>query len=160
MIRFIPSLIAATALATPALAKGPIDAIFPSDGSCYLRHYDRAHMSRHQDQLVTEIAIGPYAPEWGRQDHVAITLMVSVRGTDEFFVSYSVCQEDSGALSCQMEGDAGSFSLHADAGGKVRLEVSRRGMNFEGQSGFISISGTRGDDRVFLLPPVPADSCP
>lgn len=157
MTRLLPILLISAA---PALASGSMDQIFPSDGSCYLRHYDRAHMATHPDQLVTDIAIGPYAPEWGRQDYVAVTVVVSVIGTDEFLASYAVCRENRGSLTCLMEGDAGGFSLKAETSGKVRLEVSRQGMNFEGRSGFISLSGTQGDDRVFLLPPVPADSCP
>ncbi len=147
-------------LATPALAKGPMDQIFPSDGSCYLRQYDRAHMSSHQDQLVTSIAVGPYAPAWGTQDTTVVTIMVSVRGTDEFFVANAYCDAGGADVFCQMEADAGAFTLAPDAGGKIKLKLTRDGIAFEGRSGFVALSGTRGDDKVFLLPRVPADSCP
>lgn len=160
MVRFQAPLAALLACATPALAKGPMDRIFPSDGSCYLRHYDRSHMSKHQDQLVTDIAIGPYAPEWKTREDVVVTVMVSVRGTDEFFLANAYCKEGSTDLFCQMEGDAGAFTLTPQKGGKIMLSPTRAGMAFEGQSSFIALSGTSGDDRDFLMPPVPADSCP
>lgn len=160
MSRIFLSVAALLASAAPALAKGPMDRIFPTDASCYLRHYDKTHMSKHQDQLVTDIAIGPYAREWGTRDYVVVTVMVSVRGTDEFFLGNAYCEEGGADLFCQMEADAGAFTLTPDKGGKIMLRLTRDGMAFEGQSGFIALSGTSGDDRAFLMPPVPADSCP
>lgn len=150
--------LALTLLATPALAESPRQAMFPSDGSCFLRHYDRAHLAKHPAQKVQEIALGPMSGNF-ESDVLILTVVVDLIGVDERYTGTAYCDNTGGSLSCQMEGDAGWFTLTPRKKGAVLLTVGKGGLVFEG-SNFIYISGTMADDREFLLPPVPADSCP
>lgn len=151
------ALLAALA-ASPALAQSPREAMFPSDGTCYLRHYDKGHMAAHPAQRVREIAIGPLSGSFGG-DELILAVNVTLRDSPEIFTGAAYCENSADTLGCHLEGDAGWFTLHPRPGGKILLEVSRDGIGFEG-SDFIELSGNSGDDREFLLPPVPADSCP
>ena len=151
-------LLALPLLASPALAESPRDALFPSDGSCYLRHYDNAHLAKHPDQLVKDIAIGP-DPAGFRSNPMVLRLTVSLRGQSELFLAYAYCENTGGALSCGLEGDAGWFQITKGAKG-AKIRVGRDGLGFEGASGFVTLGGGQSDDAVFVLPPVPADSCP
>lgn len=150
--------LALTLLATPALAESPRAEMFPSDASCYLRHYDKAHLAKHPQQQVREIALGPQTGSF-ESDVLSLTVALSLRGVPEIYSGTAYCENTGGSLSCQMEGDAGWFTLTPRKKGTVLLKVGKDGLGFEG-SNFITISGTTGDDREFLLPPVPADSCP
>lgn len=145
-------------LATPALAQSPREAMFPSDASCYLRHYDKAHLAKHPDQLVKDIAIGP-DPAGFQGRELVLRVLVSLRGQSELMMGYAYCENTGGALSCGMEGDAGWFQLTPNAKG-VKLSVGRDGLGFEGASGFVTLGGGESDDEVFVMPAVPADSCP
>lgn len=150
--------LALSLLATPALGQSPRDTMFPSDASCYLRHYDKAHLASHPQQQVREIAIGPQTGSF-ESDVLSLTVTLSLRGVPEIYSGTAYCENTGGGLSCQMEGDAGWFTLTPRRKGAVLMAVGKGGLVFEGRN-FIYISGTMGDDRDFLLPPVPADSCP
>lgn len=144
-------------LAAPAMAQSPQEAIFPFDGYCYLRHYSSAHLAEHPDQRVREVALGPY-PGFVNADAPMVKVVLSLRGGNRYEAT-AYCENDGGALSCQLESDGGWFHLQPRPKGAVLFQVGRRGIAFEGAD-FLELSGTRGDDREFLLPHVPADSCP
>lgn len=146
-------------IAAPASAQSPRDLMFPSDATCYLRHYSAAHLASHPAQRVTQIALGP---EPGSRNPMQLTLRlaVSLRGTGEDFLSLAYCENTGGALSCQVEGDSGWFMLKPAAKGGILMTTGRRGLGFEGERDFVQIGGGASDDNSFLIPPVPADSCP
>lgn len=154
MRRLLPLLL----LATPALAESPREALFPSDGACYLRFYDKAHLAQHPDQLVKEIAVGP-EPSSMKAGQLVLRVAVSLRGNPEQFRGYAYCDNTGGTLSCGLEGDAGWFQMQPTAKGAL-LMVGRDGIGFEGDSGFVELGGGRSDDESFAMPRVPADSCP
>ena len=145
-------------LATPAFAQSPRDAIFPSDASCYLRHYSAGHLASHPQQNVAEIALGP-EPATFDAPVLGLRLALYRRGSNTRYEGRAACENTGGALSCQLEGDGGWFTLWPKADGTLRLEVGRGGLIFEAAD-FLEVSGISGDDRVFVLPRVPADSCP
>lgn len=151
-------ILALTLLATPALGQSPRQTMFPSDASCYLRHYDRAHLASHPQQRVSEIAIGPLSGSF-ESDVLSLSVQISLRDVDQIFTGTARCENTGGSLSCEMDGKAGWFTLTPRAKGAVRLDVGRGGLVLQDR-GFIYVSGELGDDRQFLLPPVPADSCP
>jgi predicted nucleic acid-binding Zn ribbon protein len=128
-------------------------------GSCYLRQYTRAHLAEHPDQTVTMIALGP---ETGAEEADApiLRLMVAVRGDGEFYRATAYCDGWGRRMDCMLEGDAGGFTLEPARDGAVRMTLARYGITFEGSGGFVTLEGDRGDDRVFLIPAVPADACP
>ena len=150
--------IALTLLATPALAQSPRDTMFPSDASCYLRHYDRTHLAGHPQQRVRDIAIGPASGSF-ESDVLRLTVQIMLRDVEQIFPGTARCENSGGSLSCEMDGKAGWFTLTPRPKGAVRLDVGRGGLVLQDR-GFIYVSGELGDDRQFLLPPVPADSCP
>lgn len=145
-------------LATPALAESPIQALFPSDGSCYLRHYNRSHMASHPDQMVTEIAMGPASG--ARSGRVVIlNVQVQLRGASEIYQAAAYCENTGGAVSCGLEGDGGWFQLQPHAKG-MKMTVGSMPLGFEGRNGFVTFGAEASDDDSFILPRVPADSCP
>ena len=139
-------------------AQGLRGDLFPSDAACYLRYYDDAHMAAHPQQQVVQMAIGPDAAQT-TVAALALRLQLVARGSADFYTGVAYCTENGAALECGVEGDGGSFVLDR-AGARLQLTVGRGGVYVEGASGVLEISGTTGDDRVFLLPAVPADSCP
>lgn len=144
-------------LASPALAQSPQEALFPFDGHCYLRYYKAAHLAQHPAQQVQEIALGPY-PGFAMGADPRIKVAITLRSGNRYDAT-AYCENDGAVLSCQLEGDGGWFHLHPRPKGALMFEVGRRGIALEGAD-FLEISGTRGDDREFLMPHVPADSCP
>lgn len=162
MKRTAASLALAAALPTtlPAHATTLRDMMFPTNVSCYLRQYSDTHLAGHPDQLVAQIALGPtpgnsYEPGW-----IVLTVMVRLRGSQEVYTGGAICDLAGDHLDCAMEGDAGAFTLKRVKDGAVMLNVTSRGISFEGARDFIEISGTSGDDRAFLLPQALAGSCP
>lgn len=142
------------ALAAPVLAGGPMGQMFPDKSGCYARSYSLDHLNAHPEQLVTDIRL---TPEGSVEDPmlglwVDLMLRGDIAGT---YTGLAYCEEAGAGLSCGMEGDAGSFTLAPDKGGKVLLDVGRYGMGFEGDAGFITLKSDRGDDRSFLLSPAP-----
>lgn len=144
-------------VAFAAIATLPAEAAAP--GQCYLRQYSRQHLAEHPAQNVTLIALGP---ETGADEADAPILRVGlmVRGDDEIYLGTAYCDGWGRRMDCVMEGDAGAFILEDAKGGAVKLTLARRGIAFEGSRRFVELAGDRGDDRVFLIPAVPADACP
>jgi hypothetical protein len=140
-------------LSQPAAAQGLL-----GEG-CFLRAYTPDHLARHPDQQVTIIALR----RADRHDTLGgawVELSVGMRAWDEVLQGSALCDPvPAGALNCQMEGDAGAFRLDPARGGALRLTVAARGVMLEGTSDFAMLSGTSGDDRVFLIPPVDPVAC-
>jgi len=139
-------------------------------GTCYLRRYTADHLQQHPQQRVSALGLILY-PDG---DQNLATLYVKVRlgqagpgqvgpgqvGPGQVRAMGSAyCNQDGEGLDCLMEGDAGRFSLTGAKNGALRLSVAPRGISFEGDRDFITLSGTKGDDRVFLLPPLGDADC-
>jgi hypothetical protein len=145
--------------ALPVAAQTPRQILFPHDGSCYLRQYSREHLATHPDQMVTQIALGP---EYGQAeaDVLVLRLAVQARGSAERFTASAYCDNAGDSLSCGIEGDGGLFTLTPGRKGALTMKVGRDPLGFEGARGFFTFGGGVSDDETFLIPPVPADSCP
>ena len=135
------------------------DRLFPSNVSCYLRYYNEDHLAAHPAQQVASVQIGPEYYSFG-QSPLQLRVVMNRRGDFQEFRAQAYCDDDGKALNCQLEGDAGAFRLEPGRDGALRLSVAPRGMSFEADTGFLTLDGQKADDRVFLLPAVPADSCP
>ena len=123
---------------------------------CYLRRYSVDHLNQHPDQRVAAMGLA-LMPEV--RDQTILILYVRVRSSVETAVAAAYCAAQVDGLDCQLTGDAGQFSLTAARNGALRLTVAARGISFEGRRDFITLKGTTGDDRVFLLPPLGAEPC-
>jgi hypothetical protein len=139
--------IALALLAAPARADAPFD-------GCFVRLYDAEHLADHPDQLVTAIALKPF-PE--PTDGIILNLYLQMRG-GVAVMGTAYCNQDGEGMTCGLEGDAGGFSLGPGKGG-ILLRVDPGGMSFEGARDWVTISGTAGDDRSFLLSHSANPSC-
>lgn len=153
-------MLAAPALTAPAAAQSLIDTHLYADGGsgCFLRQYTGNHLARHPQQMVSMIAIGrtDFVPLSGEQP-VRLTVMFR---TGDSASAEAWCREGGPGMVCNAEGDAGTFTLEGRAKGAVVLRPVGEGLVLEGADTFHFLSAIDGDDREFLIPPVPADACP
>ncbi len=145
-------------LPLPLFAQTAATAMFPPEASCFQRHYDAAHLAKHPKQNVMDIALTP-AEGQKVSTSLVVDISVKLRGQSESYIGSACCEPDAVGLSCGMEGDAGAFSLALRDGGALFLKVDPGGMSFEGAQDFLTVSGTSGDDREFLMLPVAAGDC-
>lgn len=137
-------------LAGPVLAESVLDPVLGGPGSCYARAYDRAHLSSHPRQRVSQIALG-YS-DWQEAGY-DITLDLSFTLRDgAVYSALAFCRED----LCSLEGDGGYFNLLPRDNG-LQLSVVRR-LELEGYSGF-SGDLMDSDDQVFLIYPARPAVC-
>lgn len=150
-------MIALSLLPLPLLAQTGAVAMFPPQAACFQRHYDAAHLAKHPQQQVVDIALTP-----AEGQIVSTSLVVDIAVTlrdGERYIGSAYCEPQAAGLSCGMEGDAGAFGLGLRNGGALLLTVSPLGMSFENDQGFLTLSGDSGDDRAFLMQPVAATDC-
>ena len=145
-------------LPLPLYAQTGATAMFPPEASCFQHHYDAAHLAKHPQQKITDIALTP-AEGQEVSTSLVIDISVKLRGISDSYIGSAYCEPDSVGLSCGMEGDAGAFSLALRDGGALLLQVDSGGMSFEGERDFLTLSGSSGDDRAFLMYPVAAADC-
>lgn len=134
------------------MADGMLSQLFPGKSGCYSRSYSDAHLAKHTEQLVTDIAV---MAEGSIADPM-LGLWVTLRLRGDIAGSYEAlayCENAGAAVTCGMEGDAGSFSITPDGDGTIVIDVGPYGMSFEGDAGFITLMSDRGDDRSFRLAP-------
>ncbi len=153
-------IVMAMLLATPALANGPREMMFSSTGICYLRLHSADHMASNPAQRVETIALWPDSESWDDPSRIILRLLVQLRSKSDFLTAYACCEDGPDAMLFGLEGGAGTFTLSPKADGGIVLDVGEFGMSFEGSQGLVTVSGTSGDDRACVMPPVPADACP
>ncbi len=125
---------------------------------CFVRTYNSAHLAKHPDQLVRFISLSPVplpAPAAG----VVLNLMVNKRGSDDFPSSLIYCRPNGGTLDCLAEENRGRLTISDGGKGRLLVTVGAKGLALAGQREDVLISGTRGDDRSFLIPQVDGDQC-
>lgn len=148
-------------MASPAFAENVLDSHFGNpalpSSSCFVRSYSNGHLAKHPDQVVTDIAVMVSALSAGGRAPL-LDVFVTLRGDRYQYHGLASCKTKGKGLICLLEGDAGAFTLTGENSGALRLTVGRQGMAFEGDK-FVEISGTQGDDRVFLIPNVPGELC-
>lgn len=129
-----------------------------ADTGCHMRLYTRDHLARHPEQMVAAIGLRLAGGDPVTRTRL-LDVLVRLRGRPDRLTATAYCQATpAGALDCLMEGDAGAFVLTRARDGALRLAVAPRGMSFESDE-FITLSGTTGDDRVFLIPPAAESAC-
>lgn len=153
------------AVTTPqSLADAPkspfFDTVFATaqDGKpCYGRTYDDAHLKSHPSQKVRRIEIDMDKTDSNERANTAerfeLGIAVMTTKSGEWYGNAAYCKAAEQSAECYIDGDGGKFKLTAADDGAVRLETGDYGISFEGEKDFIELSGTGGDDRVFLLKP-------
>ncbi len=145
-------------LPLPLQAQTGAIAMFPPEAACFQRHYDAMHLAEHPQQRISAIALTP-AEGQVVSSSLVVDISVNLRSGSESYSGSAYCEPDAAGLSCGMEGDAGAFNLVLRDGGALLLKVDPGGMSFEGTQDFLTVSGTSGDDRAFLMYPVAAADC-
>lgn len=142
-------------LGTAALAQSPQDLMFPDAGTCYARIYSADHLAGHPAQRVTGMRLSPDFRI--AEPFLGLHVELSLRGVPGgAFEGVGYCENEGGeTLYCGLEGDAGGFTVTPAKGGAVLVTVSRSGMSFENEAGFVTLERQTGDDRSFLLRPSP-----
>jgi len=137
--------------ALPLDAQSPRDQLFPTPGSCYSREYSAAHLASHPAQRVTSMALTP-DQQAAAGPQLQLWIIATVRTMPGKLEALAYCENSTtDMLDCAMEGDAGGFTISRAKAGAVLMTVSSEGMSFEGETGFVRLEKTRGDDRSFLL---------
>jgi hypothetical protein len=131
---------------------------FTKGSGCHIRNYDAAHLAKHPEQTVAQIALNPSAlpQEPGLE---LLDLFVQVKTSAYHYHALAYCKPGPRQWSCNLEGDGGSFALTHEKPGTLRLTISLGGLGFEGAQDFLTLYGDRGDDRVFLIPSVASELC-
>lgn len=155
-MRFLLPLIL-TFAATTAQADDGFDTYFKT-GGCFVRDYTATHLADHPQQQVRYIALSPsLLPEL--ENIRVLNVFVALRDNDYYYHAVANCAADGQHLHCQMDGDAGTFTLEPARKGGLRLTVGPNDMEFKGNAPSVSLQANSGDDRVFLLPNVDASIC-
>jgi hypothetical protein len=104
------------ALATPAHAN--------DKSGCFARVYDKTHLAKHPDQLVTAAQLHIYpAPRDTGYAHW-FKLRFQMRGRVETLQTEGYCTKEGPALNCHVEGDGGGVQVEHRAG-NVRMSLDR-----------------------------------
>jgi hypothetical protein len=148
------------ALAGDAPAKGNFYeqyfSVFKHGRLCYGRTYDDAHLIEHTEQRVRSIEIEMTKDNASgvanQPERFELGFGLMLRTSPEWYGQAAICKATDIGADCYLEGDGGLFKL-TPADGGLRLETGDYGISLEGSKDFMSLSGTEGDDRVFLLKP-------
>src|SRR5262249_12401176 len=128
---------------------------------CFVRVYDKAHLAKHPDQLVTAAKLHIFAPpqEPGYAPHW-FTLRAKVRGSDKTLHTSGGCIKNALGLRCWVDCDGGGVDV-APRGDHVMMYLERIRMftcDQEPLERGEDLSGGK-DDRVFRLNRVDEREC-
>ena len=126
---------------------------------CFVRVYDRAHLARHPDQVVTAVKLLVKQAERG----LSVRLFpesIKVRGRNEVLKTAGLCQTGGPRVHCFVECDGGGIDVNPRPGFVMmyleRIRMAECGKdNVEGGE---EISGGK-DDREFRLDRVDEVMC-
>jgi hypothetical protein len=143
-------------LAVPATA-GP-DAL-----GCFTRTYDRAHLARHPDQVVTAVKLHIYRPPPSNLNKYWFLAQFKLRGRDETLRTSGICNERASGLHCFVECDGGGVDVVPRVRDAMmylnRIRVAACGEDLiDGGKTAQELTGGK-DDRVFRLDRVDAAAC-
>jgi hypothetical protein len=131
---------------------------------CFVRVYDKAHLAKHPDQLVTSVKLHIFKPDPGAgPPEVKIhwfALKAKVRGRDETLHTSGLCTAGAFGLRCWVECDGGGVEV-APRGDHAMMYLKSIRMftcDQEPPDGGEDLSGGK-DDRVFRLNRVNERAC-
>jgi hypothetical protein len=134
---------------------------------CFVRVYDKAHLAKHPDQIVTTVKLHIKEPD-PDPDHAQpekgyhwFTLKVKVRGRDETLHTSGICFEGALGLKCHVECDGGGVDVTPRGDHAMMYLKSIRMFTCDQDpidGGGEDLSGGK-DDRVFRLNRVNERAC-
>ena len=120
---------------------------------CFTRSYDRAHLARHPDQLVTAVKLHVYRPPRGITSKYWFLAKFDLRGRDETLRTSGICDETAKGLHCFVECDGGEVDVvpreHDALMYLDRINVAKCGQDYVNEGGQELTGGK--DDREFRL---------
>jgi hypothetical protein len=125
---------------------------------CFVRVYDRAHLARHPDQVVTAVKLLVKQAERGSQ--YDFFLHIKVRGRNEVLKTAGLCQTGGPRVHCFVECDGGGIDVNPRPGyvmmylDRIRMAECGKDNVEDGEE----ISGGK-DDREFRLDRVDEVMC-
>ena len=134
----------------------------PEALGCFTRTYDRAHLARHPDQLVTAVKLRVYRPSPGEitRGNYWFLAQFSLRGSDEPLRASGLCDETAKGLHCFVECDGGAVDVVPRARAAMmyldRIRAAKCGQEVDGDGQ--ELTGGK-DDRVFRLDRVDSAPC-
>jgi hypothetical protein len=132
----------------------------PNALGCFARTYDRAHLARHPDQLVTAVKLHIYRTPPDILNKYWFLAQFRVRGKDEPLRTSGICNEKASGLYCFVECDGGSVDVVPRARDammyldRIRVAACAEDTLTGGQE----LTGGK-DDRVFRLDRVDGAAC-
>lgn len=144
--------------AAVSLAAAPASAAY--DG-CFSRSYDASHMAAHKGQTVTNIKMRLSAREMGDAFKMGVELRFGFRGKDGGFFAVGACKEDGDRAICNLDQDAGQFTLKPSEGGFLLspLQDLRADSETGNEEDYVPIKTSNPEDRVFALKSAAATDC-
>jgi hypothetical protein len=76
---------------------------------CFTRTYDRQHLARHPDQLITAVKLKIY-PSSG-PEHLLFAIQMRRRGEDKTLHNGGYCKEEGSTMRCNIECDGGGVNV-------------------------------------------------
>lgn len=152
---------AALLLSLTTLAEAQAQTLFQrffTNGACYARAYDAAHLAKRPRQTVTHFHLRRADTDPLRAQNPGrfiVAFGFRVTNAADLYATLAACRSTASGARCLVEGDGGSFTL-TPSGDAVRVTVSR--LEVEGAKSF-SQDLARGDNRVMLLYPSNAAAC-
>jgi hypothetical protein len=133
----------------------------PEALGCFTRSYDRAHLARHPDQLVTAVKLRVYRPPPGITSKYWFLAQFRLRGGDETLRTSGICNETATGLHCFVECDGGGVDIVPRARDAMmhldRVNVATCGQEYVNADGQVLTGGK--DDREFRLDRVDDAPC-
>jgi hypothetical protein len=147
--------VAALAVLSASIAAAEPDAL-----GCFTRTYDRAHLARHPDQLITAVKLHIYKAPPRYPGQVWFNAQSRLRGKNKPLRTSGACNEKASGLRCFVECDGGGVDvvprardamMHLD---RIRVATCDEDLIDGGEE----LTGGK-DDRVFRLDRVDAAAC-
>jgi WD domain, G-beta repeat len=97
---------------------------------CFARVYDKAHLAKHPDQIVTAVKLHIHRPPPGNSNKYWFLAQFRLRGRDETLRTSGICNEKASGLHCFVECDGGGVDVVPRARDAMmyldRISVGRR----------------------------------
>jgi|SRR6516165_785192 hypothetical protein len=135
----------------------------PNALGCFTRTYDRAHLARHPDQLITALKLlihKPPPPDTNTRKYYWFRAQFNLRGRQETLRTSGFCTEQESGLRCIVDCDGGGVDVVPRARDatmyldRIRAGVCGGGEDENGEE----LTGGK-DDRVFRLDRVNDAAC-
>jgi hypothetical protein len=126
---------------------------------CFVRVYDKAHLAKHPDQIVTAVKL--HIKKWDDDEsYFEYALKVKIRGRNETLHTGGLCREGTSGLRCWVECDGGGINVTPHSNHVIMyLERIRMATcDKDPIDGGEELSGGK-DDRVFRLNRVNERAC-